>query len=150
MLLCTVMFAALLAGCAPAPRPAPKPAPDPVTEDWYIPVTQELAAMNREAARLLREGKSDQAAAVITKGQALASRLLAAARPTLAATEAASDLDQMYAGMLLENRNYGWARLAFQKNVSRWKNWRPQSAETARRLKLAQDGIVECDRRMGQ
>jgi hypothetical protein len=64
--------------------------------------------------------------------------------------EAASDLDQMYAGMLMGNWNFGWARLAFQKNVSRWKNWRPQTPETARRLRLAQDGIAECDRRMGR
>jgi hypothetical protein len=106
--------------------------------------------MNREAEARLREGKSDLAAAVITQGQPLASRLLAAPRPTLAAMEAASDLDQLYAGMLLGNRNYGWARLAFQKNASRWKNWRPTTPETARRLKLAQDGIAECDRRMGR
>jgi len=106
--------------------------------------------MNRDAEGLLRAGKSDRAAAIVTKGQALAGRLLAAPHPTLAAMEAASDLDQMYAGMLLGNRNYGWARLAFQKNVSRWKNWRPRTEDSARRLKLAQDGISECDRRMSQ
>jgi hypothetical protein len=144
------MFAVLLAGCAPAPAPAPAPPPDPAAEDWYSPVTAQLAAMNREAEALLREGKSDRAAAVISKGQPLSSRLLAAPRPTMSAMEAASDLDRLYAEMLLGNRNYGWARLAFQKNVSRWKNWRPQTPETARRLKLAQDGIAECDRRMGQ
>jgi ABC-type branched-subunit amino acid transport system substrate-binding protein len=127
-----------------------KVAKDPVTEEWYGPVTAELAAMNRQAEGLVRSGKGDEAAAAITKGQALAGRLLAAPRPTLGALEAASDLDQMYAGMLMGNKNYGWARLAYQKNVSRWKNWRPQTAETARRLKLAQDGIAECDRRMGQ
>lgn len=145
-----MMFAVVLAGCAPAPAPAPKVTPDPTAEDWYGPVTAELVAMNREAEGLLRDGKGDQAAAIITKGQALVGRLLAAPRPTLAAMEAASDLEQMYGRMLLGNRNYGWARLAFQKNVSRWKNWRPQSPEAARRLKLAQDGIAECDRRMGQ
>jgi hypothetical protein len=146
-----MMLALLLAGCAPAPTPAPVPkAVDPVTEEWYAPATADLASMNRQAVELLREGKSDQAAALITKGQAIAGRLLAAPRPTLGAMEAASDLDQLYAGMLLANRNYGWARLAFQKNVSRWKNWRPQTDETARRLKEARDGIAECDRRIGQ
>jgi hypothetical protein len=150
MRLLLLMLAVLLTACAPAPAPAPKVASDPVAEEWYGPVTAQLAAMNREAEGLLREGKSDQAAAIITKGQPLVSRLLAAPRPTLAAMEAASDLDQLYAGMLLGNRNYGWARLTFQKNVSRWKNWRPQTPETARRLRLAQDGIAECDRRMGQ
>jgi hypothetical protein len=147
-----IMPALLLAACATAPAPAPvaKVAVDPVTEGWYAPATAELAAMNRQARKLLQDGKSDQAAALITKGQALAGRLLAAPRPTLAAMEAASDLDQMYAEMLLANRNYGWARLAFQKNVSRWKTWRPQTEDTERRLKLARDGIAECDRRIGQ
>ena len=144
------MFAMILAGCAPAPTPAAKVAPDPVAEDWYVPITAELTAMDREAEGLLRAGKSDQAAAIITQGQSLTNRLLAAPRPTLAAMEAASDLDQLYAGMLLGNKNYGWARLTFQKNVSRWKHWRPQTADTARRLKLAQDGLAECDRRMAQ
>jgi hypothetical protein len=150
MRLLVLMSAVLLAGCAPVPAPAPKPPPDLAAEEWYGPMVAQLAAMNREAEGLLRDGKSDQAAAIITKGQALVGRLLTAPRPTLAAMEAASDLEQMYAWMLLGNRNYGWARLAFQKNVSRWKNWRPQTAETARRLKLAQDGIAECDRRMAQ
>ena len=152
MILGVMMLGVLLAGCAPAPAPAPaaKVAADPVTEEWYAPATAELAVMNRQAEGLLRDGKSAQAAALITKGQALAGRLLAAPRPTLGAMEAASDLDQLYAGMLLGNRNYGWARLSFQKNVSRWKNWRPQTEETARRLKLARDGIAECDRRIGQ
>jgi hypothetical protein len=145
-----LMFVVLLAGCAPAPAPVAKVAADPVAEAWYGPMTAELAAMNREAEGLLRQGKGDGAAVVITKAQALASRLLAAPRPTLGAMEAASDLDQLYAGMLLGNRNYGWARLAFQKNVSRWKNWKPRTADTARRLQLAQEGIAQCDQRMGQ
>ncbi len=147
-----LILVVVLAGCAPAPAPAPPPkaAVDPVTEAWYGVAGTELAAVNREAEGLLREGKDDQAATAITKGQALAARLLAAPRPTLAAMEAASDLDQLYARMLLSNRNYGWARLTYQKNASRWKNWRPQTGETARRLKLAQDGIAECDRRIAQ
>jgi hypothetical protein len=144
--------AMLLSGCAPAPAPAPAPLPppDPAAEAWYGPLTGQLAEMNRQAGALLHDGKNDQAAALITQGQPLANRLLTAPHPTLAAMEAASDLDHLYAGMLLGNKNYGWARLAFQKNVSRWKHWTPQTPETARRLKLAQDGIAECDRRMGQ
>jgi hypothetical protein len=62
--------------------------------------------------------------------------------------EAASDLDQLYGRMLLSNRNYGWARLEFQKNRARWKTWQPQTDETVRRLKLAETAIAECDRRM--
>jgi len=60
----------------------------------------------------------------------------------------ASDLDDLYGQMLLSNRNYGWARLFFQKNLARWKNWKPQTPDTAARLKQAQDAIAECDRRM--
>src|ERR1035441_396861 len=145
-----LIFSALLAACAPAPAPVPKPPPDPTTEAWYGPVTAQLAAMNRQAEALLRAGKSDPAAAVVTQGQPLSLRLLAAPHPTLAAMEAASDLDQLYAAMLLANKNYGWARLAFQKNVSRWKYWRPQTPDTARRLKSAPDGIAECGRPLGQ
>ena len=133
-----LIFSALLAACAPAPAPVPKPPPDPTTAAWYGPVTAQLASMNRQAEARLREGKSDPAAALITQGQPLSLRLLAAPHPTLAAMEAASDLDHLYATMLLGNQNYVWARLAFQKNVSRWKNWRPQTPDTARRLKSAQ------------
>ena len=146
------IFAMLLSGCAPAPAPspAPQPPPDPVSEAWYGPATEQLAGMIREAETLLREGNSDRAAAIITLAEPFSLRLLAAPHPTLAAMEAASDLDHLYAGMLMGNKNYGWARLAFQKNVSRWKHWKPQTPETARRLKQAQDGIAECDKRMGQ
>jgi len=98
----------------------------------------------------LQGGKPDDAAATITKGQAISARLLSAARPPLEAMEAAADNENLYAGMLLANKNFGWARLSYQKNVSRWKNWRPQTEETARRLKQAQDGIAEVDKRMVQ
>lgn len=140
-----IFVAFLLGACAPPPPPAPKVAVDPVTESWYAPVTARLADLNRQAEGLLKDGKADAAATLVTQGQALAARLLTASRPTLAAMEAASDLDRLYANMLLGNHNLGWARITFQKNLSRWKNWRPQTAETARRLKLAQDGIAQCD-----
>lgn len=140
----------LLAACAPAPPPPPKVAVDPVTESWYAPAIAELATMNREAASLIEARKPDDAAALIAKAQSLATRLLSAARPPLEAMEAASDVENLYAIMLLENKNYGWARLSYQKNVSRWKNWRPQSEETARRLKQAQAGIAEVDKRITQ
>jgi hypothetical protein len=52
--------------------------------------------------------------------------------------------------MLLSNRNYGWARLFFQKNQARWRNWTPQTPDTAARLKEAQSAIAECDRRMSE
>lgn len=77
-------------------------------------------------------------------------RLLAVPRPTLAAMEAASDLDDLYGRMLLANRHYGWARLLFQKNLARWKNWNPQTEESGRRRKLAESRMAECDRGMSQ
>jgi hypothetical protein len=106
--------------------------------------------MNRDAKAFFEHGKSDAAAALIEKGEPLSDRLLSVPKPTLAATEAASDLDQLYGEMLMSNHNYGWARLMFQKNIARWKHWQPQTPETASRLKQAQSDIAECDRRMTQ
>jgi hypothetical protein len=64
--------------------------------------------------------------------------------------QAVSDLDDLYARMLLSNRHYEWARMLFQKNLARWQSWQPQTDDTARRLQAAQAGIAECDRRVGQ
>ena len=74
------------------PRPLRRLAADPVTESWYAPAISELAGMNRQAETLLHAGKGDDAAAVITKAQPLAARLLTAPRPPLEAMEAAADL----------------------------------------------------------
>jgi hypothetical protein len=139
-----VFLAVFFAGCAPAPAGPQKP--DPTEEASYGQAVEQLTVLNREAESLLRSGNMDQAAAMITKGQPMGSRLLSIPRPTLAAMEAASDLDDLYGRMLLGNRHYGWARLVFQKNVARWSNWKPQTQETARRRKLAEAGIAECDR----
>ncbi|MEO8371537.1 MAG: hypothetical protein ABI806_20280 [Candidatus Solibacter sp.] len=148
---CMVLAMFMVSCAAPPPPPPPqKTAVDPATESWYAPAITELAGLNREAESLLQGGKPDDAARRITKGQALSTRLLAAARPPLEAMEAAADNENLYAGMLLANKNFGWARLSYQKNASRWKNWRPQTEETARRLKQAQDGIAEVDKRMTQ
>ena len=140
----------LLAACASAPAPVEAPKVDPTQEGWYSRTVAQLAAMDRQAEALLQKGKRDEAAAVITAGEPLVDRLLAVPRPTLEAMEAASDLDQLYGRMLLENGNYGWARMMFQKNQARWRTWKPQTPETARRLQLTQAALAECDRRMGQ
>ena len=142
MRLLAILAAALLTGCAPAPAPQR----DATKEAWYGEATQQLAAMNREAESFFESGRSDQAAAMIEKGQPLMSRLLSVPRPTLEATEAASDLDHLYGRMLLANRHYGWARLLFQKNLARWRHWQPQTPESARRLQQAESAIAECDR----
>jgi hypothetical protein len=123
---------------------------DPTAERWYGQTVDELAAMNRQASEFFKKGKSDEAAALILRGEPLSSRLLSVREPTLAATEAAADLDQLYGQMLFSNRNYGWARLLFQKNVTRWKHWMPQTPDTASRLKQAESAIAECDRRMSE
>jgi hypothetical protein len=147
MLLSTAMIV-LLAGCS-AP-PADKPKVDPTADASYTRGVEELAGMGRQAEELLRAGKTDQAAAVVSAGQPLLDHLLAAPRPTLAAMEAISDFDQIYGRLLVGNGYFGEARLQFQKNVTRWKVWKPQSPETERRLQLARDAVAECDRHMHQ
>jgi hypothetical protein len=143
-----LVAAVLFAGCAPAPRPVELSKPDPTKEAWYGETTEQVAALTRDAESLFRNGKADQASSKISAGQPLISRLLSAPRPTLAAMEAVSDLDDLYGRMLLANRHYGWARLLFQKNQARWNHWRPQTEETVRRRKAAESGMAECDRRL--
>jgi len=135
----------LLAGCGPAPAPSNA---DPTSEAWYGQTTQQLAAVDRDAARFLAAGQSEKAAAAITSGLPLEKRLLSVSRPTLTASEAVSDLDDLYGRMLLANRHYGWARLMFQKNLARWRNWRPETDDTVRRRKVAEAAIAACDRGM--
>jgi len=137
-----ILAAAFFVSCEQAPAP-PR---DATKESWYRETVEQLTAMNREANSAFAAGTSDQAAKLIEKGQPLVARLLAVSGPTLEAAVAASDLDDLYGRMLLSNRHYGWARLLFQKNLSRWKHWRPQTPETARLLKQAESGIAECDR----
>ena len=145
----TLALIALLTSCgSPWSAPPEQAQRDPTTEAWYGQTVSKLATIDREAKDLFQKGKGDDAAALIEKGEPLSTRLLAVQKPTLAATQAASDLDQLYGQMLFSNRNYGWARLMFQKNVARWKNWKPQTEDTTARLKLAQTAIAECDRKM--
>lgn len=146
ILAATVLFAGC--GSVQPPTPVAQPRPDPAKEEWYAPAAAELAKMNRNAEKLLEEGKSEEAAAVVKKGQALESRLLSAPEPTLAAMESSSDLDDLYGRLLMRTKQYGWARQVFQKNVIRWKNWKPQTPETARRWKAATSAVAECDRLM--
>src|SRR3954454_18189716 len=92
----------VLTGCGAPPRTA-QPKPDPTREAGYAEAVEELAALNRNAADLLRRGQPDDAAAAITSGQPIQAKLLAAPQPTLAAMEAVADLDELYARMLLSN-----------------------------------------------
>jgi len=141
----------LLAACAPPPPPpVEQTKPDPVTEEWYGKTVSELAGINRAAEKLYAAGKLDDAGSLVSKGQALEQRLLAAPRPTLGAMQAASDLDDLYARILMVNHNVGWARLVYPKNIVRWTNWKPASPDTERRAKQAKAGIAECDRRLAE
>jgi len=142
MRLLVILAAAFLASCEQTPAP-PR---DATKEPWYRETVEQLTAMNREANTAFAAGKSDQASALIQKGQPLVTRLLNVPNPTLEAAVAASGLDDLYGRMLLSNRHYGWARLLFQKNLSRWKHWQPPTPETARLLKQAEAAIAECDR----
>jgi len=145
-----ILTSALLAGCAAPPAPSPKPAPDPTKEIWYPGTVDQLATIVRKANEDFHSGKADEAATLIQQGETLSKRLISVPKPTLAAAEAASDLDELYGRMLFSNRNYGWARLFFQKNLARWKHWKPETPETVRRLEQARSAIAECDSRLGQ
>ena len=144
-----MIAAAILSACtAPSPQPAAAPASDPVSEEWYGRAVADLKAINQEAAKQLDAGKTDSAAALVTKAQDLQKRLITPQHPSLAAMEAAADLDDLYGRILMANHNLGWARIVFQKNVARWTNWRPITPETERRQKLARKRIQECDRQL--
>jgi hypothetical protein len=144
-----LLAAALLAGCGPSAPPAKTPKADPTSEAWYAESAQRLANLDRAAAQYFQAGRAQEAAAIITSAQSLEARLLAAPRPTFEAMEAIADLDRIYGKMLISNGYFGEARLLFQKNITRWKTWKPQTSETERRLKEANDDIAECDKHMG-
>ena len=139
--------AALLCSCS-APTPAEAPKKDPTADPSYGIAIQELAAMGQQADQLMKGGRTPEAATIINNGQPLLEKLLAAPHPTLEAMQAVSDFDHLYGRLLIGNGYVGSARMLFQKNVTRWKTWKPQTDETARRLKQAEDDIAECDRHM--
>lgn len=134
-----------LTGCAPAP-PSER---DETKQPWYSQEVEQLVAINAQAEGSFKSGQSDQAAALIQKGQPIQNRLLSVRQPTLEAMQAVSDLDDLYGRMLLSNRHYGWARLFFQKNVARWKHWSPRTEEADRRLRDAEAEIAACDQHLG-
>jgi hypothetical protein len=136
----------ILTGCGTSPAPAPPP--DVTTEAWYKEAVTQLEASAHAADESFAQDKADDAAALIVKAGPLESQVLAVHHPSLAAMEAATDLDDIYARMLLSNQHYEWAMFLLQKCSARWKYWQPQTEETARRLKLAEDEIAECNRRM--
>jgi hypothetical protein len=145
-----LLLCLLLVGCGSPPAPVAKAPPDPTAEPWYSATVKQLADLNQQARSAFKRGKRDDAASLIGQGEDLSHKLLSVIHSSLAALQAASDLDQLYGEMLLANRHYGWARLSFQKNVARWKHWKPQNPDTAERLKIAEAQIAECDRKMSE
>ena len=139
----------LLVDCSSAPRPA-APLPDPTMEAWYGPMVARVNALRADAESLVKAGNFDDAAARITEALPLVKRLISVPRPSVAAMEAASDIDDLYARMLMRNGHLGWARLQFQKNVARWRIWTPQTDETRRRREQAEAAMLECDRLLAQ
>jgi hypothetical protein len=145
-----LIFAAVLTACSPAPPRTAQPKADPVKEAWYGETTGQVAAMAHDAEAALSRHAPDRAAQIVTDGQPLIHRLLSVPFPTLPAMEAVSDLDEVYGQMLFSNRHYVWARVLFQKNLTRWTNWTPQSPETLQRLKAARAAVADCDRHIGE
>lgn len=144
-----VLVSLLGFGCGGPVKEAAPARPDPTRAAWYGAAVAELVGLNRAASAAIGRGKREEAGALIAQGQAVASRVLGVRAPTVAAAEAASDCDQLYGELLMARKEYGWARHVFQKNVARWKNWQPQTEETAQRRKAAEAAIGECDRRLG-
>jgi hypothetical protein len=135
-----------LTACGGGADPAPKKKVAAVDSRWYKQAVDDLVMLTGEANQLFAKGRKDDAADLIQKAEPLASRVLGVPRPTLQATQAASDLDDLYGRMLLSNKRYGWARLQFQKNLARWRHWEPQTEDTAKRLAQAKAAIAECDK----
>ena len=141
-----IVLSLILCACASAP-PVKR---DPTQDAAYRETVERIAAMAREADADFKAGKGDDAAALIEKAQPMIKQVIEVEHPTLEATEAASDIDDLYGRMLFSNHHYGWAQLQFQKNLSRWKHWSPSTPETERRLKQAQDEIEMCDKKIVQ
>jgi hypothetical protein len=131
-----------------APPPTPAAQTDPTADSQYGRSVDQLAAMVQQAERLFQAGQNDDASGVIQRAQGLQARVLAAPRPTLAAMEAASDLDDLYGRMMMANKQYGWARDFFQKNAVRWKSWKPPTPETEKRRADALAKVRECEAKM--
>jgi hypothetical protein len=144
---CLLAATLFIAACGSAPPP---PGSNAALPSWYAPALDQLTTLNRQAEADFEAGRQDPAAVKIKQAQSLSARLLAVPQPSFQAVEAASDLDDLYGRMLLSNRNYGWAQMFFQKNRSRWKNFRPQTQETQRRFKQAESEIAECEKGIAQ
>lgn len=143
-----VLALLLLCSCAAPNKQAP-PAADPLQNADYRTSLERVQALNRQAYEHWRNGERDAAAQLLKQAQPLVQQLLESRRPPLAAFEAASDFDQLYAQLLMANRHFPWARQIFMTDVVRWRNWKPETDDTVRRRKAAEEGVAACDKAMG-
>jgi hypothetical protein len=128
-------------------EPAP---PDPAQEPWFAATISELQALNRKAEEAFDAGSIEAAGELVTQGQPLSNRLLAVPRLTFPAMKAVSDLDYLYGQLLLRKRHDGWARLLFQKDVVRWRSWKPQTEETRAMLQRAEAAMAKADQSLSR
>ncbi|MCZ2154761.1 MAG: hypothetical protein LC114_12810 [Bryobacterales bacterium] len=148
------VFAALLlllvlCGCTTRNAPAVLPPADPMMDADYRAALDQLRALNAQAQEHWRNGEKALAAQALKEAQPLAKELLDVRRPSKEAYEAVSDFDQLYATVLLANGHTVWARQIFMTNAARWRNWNPQTEDTKRRLREAEQGAAEADKKMG-
>jgi len=143
-LLGIAVFLAILSGCCGGEPPAAAPPPDETKEPWYSETVARVTDATKQATDAFEHGKPDDASSLILQAEPQANQLLTVLHPTLEATIAAADLDALYARMLFSNRHYEWAQFLYQKNVARWKYWKPQTPDSERRLAEAEAQVQEC------
>lgn len=143
-----MLAVSLWVSCAAPNKQAP-PAADPLQSPEYRATLEQVQTLNQRAQEHWQKGERDPAAQLLKQAQPLVQRLLESRRPPLAAFEAASDFDQLYANMLMSNRHFPWARQMFMTDVVRWRNWKPETEDTVRRRKVAEAGVAACDKAMG-
>lgn len=141
-----ILAASLSCGVPETRRPSSaKPLTDPTRQPEYRAAIERLHTLNTEARQHYAAGRRKEAAALVNEGEEYSKQLLAANRPSLSAMEAVSDRDALYADMLFANRHFGHARQMYQRNVARWKHWRPQTDASRQRLADAEAAISRCD-----
>lgn len=143
------LLLAALCACTPRDTPVLAPPADPMEKASYRETLEQLRSWNAEALKHWQSGDKALAAAALKQGQPLAKELLEARRPPLEVFEAVSDFDQLYAKVLLSNGHTVWARQLFMTDAVRWRNWKPETKDTIRRRREAEQGVAEADRKMG-
>ncbi|HEU5021693.1 MAG TPA: hypothetical protein VFT60_07370 [Bryobacteraceae bacterium] len=139
----TVLLA-ILSGCGGGAPPPSAPPPDETKEPWYAETVARVVDATKRATDAFEHAKPDDASSLILQAEPQAKQLLSVLHPTLEANIAAADLDALYARMLFSNNHFEWAQFLYQKNVARWKYWKPQTPDTERRLKEAEAQVEKC------